>query len=114
MDITDGLYTPIEKPLHKLFDQGVPRTLKDLQKLLGSLNYLRRFIPMYARIVQPIQDLVAAGSAQWTAECSRARNQLCAVLSQRLPLAIPDPSQCFFLYLDAGPEGMGAVLAQPR
>lgn len=52
----------------------------------------------------------AGGNAVWTPECSKARNQLCDVLAQKLQLVIPKPGVPYIIYLDASAEGMSAVL----
>lgn len=54
MQVEDGLYSPLDKPLKKLFGEAPPRDLTGLQRLLGQLNYLRRFVPGYATLVAPI------------------------------------------------------------
>jgi hypothetical protein len=36
-----------KKALAKVLGAGIPRTQKELQKLLGKFNYAARFIPGY-------------------------------------------------------------------
>ena len=57
----------------------VPRTVTEGQSFLGFTNYYRRFIPIYAHIAKPINQLVSGENAskkgspvEWTAECQQA------------------------------------------
>ena len=104
------MYCPIDKPLRKLFGEAPPKDLTSLQRLLGQLNYLRRFVPGYAALVAPIQKLVGQGPAAWTDECTNARNAICKILAARLPLALPQCGQPFYIWLDVSDEGMSAVV----
>ena len=71
------MYRPIDKPLKKLFGGEPPKTLKQVQKLAGQINYLRRFIPKCAVLIKPITDLLSSGSdGRWTDECSAAREKV--------------------------------------
>ena len=42
------------KALRKLFGSELPRTQKDLQALLGRLNFAGGFIPDYKRRIEPL------------------------------------------------------------
>jgi hypothetical protein len=114
MHVEDGLYCPLDKPLKKLFGEAPPKDLAGLQRLLGQLNYLRRFVPGYAAMVAPIQKLVAQGPAAWDSSCTEARNAICNILAARLPLALPRCGEQFYIWLDANQEGMSAIITQPR
>ena len=80
---------------------------------MGQINYLRKFIPSCAKLVQPITQLLSKeGSGVWTEECSQARNRVCDLLARRMALAIPRVGEAFELYVDADEVGMSAVLTQ--
>ena len=42
------------KALRKLFGSALPRRQKDLQALLGQLNFAGGFIPDYKRCIKPL------------------------------------------------------------
>ena len=63
-------------------------------KFLGFINYYHMFIPKYAHIAQPINQLVSGENAnkkktlvEWTAECQQAFEQLKQLCSQTPILA---------------------------
>ena len=41
-----------------LQNMKTPKTLADLQRLLGMANYSRTYIPKYAELVKPLYDLM--------------------------------------------------------
>ena len=61
----------------------VPKTVTEVQSFLGFNNYYWKFIPKYAHIAKPINQLVSGENAskkrslvEWTAECQQAFEQL--------------------------------------
>jgi len=52
--IKEGAYTPLN--LNKLNGISCPNSKKELQKVLGLLNWFSDFIPNYANIIKPLSD----------------------------------------------------------
>jgi len=52
--IKNGAYTPLN--INKLSGISCPRNLKELQKVLGLLNWFSDFIPNFAKIIKPLSD----------------------------------------------------------
>jgi len=52
--IKEGAYTPLN--LNKLSGISCPCSIKELQKVLGLLNWFSDFIPNYAKIIKPLSD----------------------------------------------------------
>ena len=46
-EVADGRYRPREKKLLALFTQAIPTTHKEVQALVGRLNYYKRFVANY-------------------------------------------------------------------
>lgn len=89
----------------------IPKTQKELQKLAGSLNYFKRFVPGYSKLFEPIKRLMGGKTQQtWTQECHAALEQICEVLSRRLQLTVANPGLPYFLYLDVTEEGIAGIL----
>lgn len=53
----DGVETDPEK-ISALKDLSVPTSLKELRSFLGFVGYYRRFVPGFAQIAKPLNDLL--------------------------------------------------------
>ena len=114
-----------------------PKTVNEVRKLMGFLNYHRRYIKDFSRIAKPIYDLVkspdlpgadtrtkskkdGSGTGQlsanhpvkWTTTHQSALQKLVASLTSLPVMAYPDFNSPFVLHSDASEEGLGAVLYQ--
>ena len=86
---------------------------------MGFTNYYHKFIPKYAQIARPINQLVFAENAnkkktlvEWTEECQTAFEHLEHLCSQTPILAYAHYQKPFKLHTDASKNGLGAVLYQ--
>lgn len=94
-----------------------PHTLNALQKVLGTANYLRDFIPDFANIVTPLYSLLKGKSKpsdvlEWTEEHEKAFTNLKEQLCSAPALGLPSPSKAFHLQVDANENTLSGVLAQ--
>ena len=85
------------------------------------MNYYCKFIPKYAQIAQPINQLVSGENAnkkkslvEWTAECQQAFEHLKQLCSQIPILTYANYTKPFKLHTDASENGLGAVLYQKQ
>ena len=82
-----------KKALGKLLTTHIPKTQKELQGVLGKLNFASKFLPNYQRLVRPLKALLSKHSDhKWTQEHTAALNQLLQLASQKLKLTVADPS----------------------
>ena len=84
---------------------------------MGFTNYYHKFVPKYAQIVKPINQLVSrekAGKKKapvgWTNECQTASEHLKCLCSQTPISAYVNYEKPFKLHTDASESGLGAVL----
>ena len=93
-----------------------PRTGKEVQKVLGYLNFLRDFIPLYANIVGLMEGLRSVKvilNNLWKESGGEGAFELAKkVLSEALILHNLDWSLEFFLETDASQYRVGAILYQ--
>ena len=94
-------------------DWPVPGSRHDMQKFLGLTNYFRKFIPGYAKLVEPLQQLTKQDKHYaWTETCNAALTGVKNALCCAPVLALPNLQRPFELICDASGVGLGAVLIQ--
>ncbi len=97
-----------------------PKTIAEVQSLLGFTNFLCNHVHHYAAIAQPIQDLIPLCKGKkkasivefWTPLCQQAFESLKACLLRNTVIWFPDLNQLFTLYTDASKHHMAAVFLQ--
>ena len=90
-----------------------PKGKRNLQALLGMLNYFRVLVPGYAIIAAPLYELLKKDAKfVWTERHSLAVDALKEKLCSAPILKIPDYSKPFFLHIDASLIGISSCLLQ--
>jgi hypothetical protein len=95
-----------------------PKTVGQLRRFLGMLNFYRRFLPNAASLQAPLHDVLSGPRVKgshpitWTAALDKAFEECKASLSQAALLAHPDSTATLALVTDASTTAMGAVLQQ--
>jgi hypothetical protein len=93
-----------------------PRELKSVKQVrstLGVYGYHQAFIPGYANIIRPLNDLLKKDTPfEWKPEHTEAMDQLAYAVSINPVLRRPDYEKPFFLEVDASQYATGAVLCQ--
>ena len=97
----------------------VPKTVTDVRSFLGFTNQYRKFIPKYAHIAGPLNELISGDNSkkkkkevQWTPECQEAFEALKEYGCTTPVLAYANYKKSFRLHTDASDLGLGAVLYQ--
>jgi hypothetical protein len=92
-----------------------PAQLKDVQKLMGSLAALSRFISRLAERALPFFKLMRGSSPfTWTEEAEQAFQKMKQYLASLPVLVAPDPGEMLFLYLAAMTKVISMVLVVER
>ncbi|KAK4382000.1 RNA-directed DNA polymerase [Sesamum angolense] len=69
---------------------GIPSKMADLRSFLGLVNYNRRFIKGYSKIVNPLKDLLRKDQKwEWTFACDDAFSSLKQAISSQPVLKLP-------------------------
>jgi hypothetical protein len=95
-----------------------PKTVGQLRRFLGMLNFYRRFLPRAASIQPSLQDVLSGPKVKgshpinWTNTLAAAFDECKASLSRAALLAHPDSTAPLALVTDASTTAMGAVLQQ--
>lgn len=89
-----------------------PRDAKELQALLGLVNYYGKFIQQLSTLTYPLNKLLCKGVVwNWTKQCKQAFQTLKEKLASSEVLAHYDPTLPLRLECDASAYGMGTVLS---
>lgn len=98
--------------IQKLQTLRAPRTKKQIQRVLGILNWYRPFLRNLSENIVPITDLLLQKKVVWTAQHQQIIDGIISSLNQLPYTCFPDTNQPYQLYTDASDKGIGAVLRQ--
>ena len=112
--IMDGrTRTTREESITKVMNMDRPHDLHTLRVFLGLTGHFRSYIPDYASIVRPLDNLKKKDVIwSWTEECENAFVSLKKIITSNPILSFPDWSLKFELCTDASHLGTGAILYQ--
>jgi transposase InsO family protein len=103
-------------PIKYEFAQRIqaPTNAVQVQSLLGFFNYLRRHIPLFARIAAPILALSHSKdvAGEWSEAADEALKALKSILASSPMLNFPLPDVPLCVATDASRAGLGACLYQ--
>nr|CAE04479.3 OSJNBa0029L02.20 [Oryza sativa Japonica Group] len=103
------------KKIEKIHDFKAPTCKKEVQKLLGKVNYLRRFISNLAGKIDafvPILRLKKEADFTWGAKQQEAFEELKRYLSTPPVVRAPKAGKPFRLYIASEDKVIGAILTQ--
>ena len=92
-----------------------PTNVREVQALLGFVNYYRRFIRSFGEIARPLTDLTKKDNEwKWDAKHEGAYEKLKQRMLEEPVLATPDPALQFEVETDASDYALGGVLGQRK
>ena len=108
---------PLETKVSAIRDFPKPRTVKDLRKFLGAINFYRSFIPNAGGILQPLDSLLTPGKGtkkpvKWSTTADVAFHAAKSSLAQAASLAFTISGARISLMTDASDVAVGATLQQ--
>jgi len=91
----------------------LPHNKKAMQSFLGQINFVKRFVPNFSRIVSPLQAMIKKNSIfKWGQEEYEAFNLIKQAIVNTPSLATPNFSDPFILYTFASNRSYAAILTQ--
>ena len=109
----------VENRIKAIFDLKTPTTIKELRSVLGTVNFVRKFIPNLAPIMEPLVALIRKSVANlqtlrnhWGPEQDAAFIKVKELLTSAPVLHFPRYHKSFIIHVDASDRGVGAFLAQ--
>ena len=93
-----------------------PKSVKEVQKVLGTFNFVRKWIPNYSAITRPMHNLTKKSNRfYWSDECQKSFDSLKEAIASSTTLALPDvedPLKSYEVTIDASNMGYAGTLSQ--
>ena len=106
-------YSYGSQDIHAIQAMLPPTNVKQVHQFLGICNYYRKFILDFAKMSQPIAELVKKDTPFiWSVACNEAFLKLKSMLLRFPILRQPDHGKPFYIYTDAYGYALGAILSQ--
>ena len=101
------------KRVEAIKNLSLPRSKKDIQYFLGTINFIRRFIVNFAELTKHITAMLRKDSeVKWTEEAKHSFNAIKEAITTAPILIIPDFSKVFYIFSFASSDTIAAVLLQ--
>ncbi|XP_048747335.2 uncharacterized protein K02A2.6-like [Ostrea edulis] len=108
----DGLKTCNDR-IKAISEFPEPTNVKELQRFLGMVNYIGKFIQNQATITEPLRELLEKTVAwHWHEKQQQSFDQLKSVLISAPVLKYFNPDEDITLSVDASSTGLGACILQ--
>ena len=74
-----------------------PHNKKDMQYFMGTINFVRRFVPEFSQIIKPLQQMVKQSvEFKWTDSEKNAFNKIKTSIAHAPSLKIPNFEKDFY------------------
>ena len=104
---------PDPQKVQAIEDMQTPTNVTELQRVLGLVTFLGRYIPNLSARTAPLRQLLEKDiDWQWHSEQESAWNGIKEILSKHPVLQYYDESKALKVSSDASKDGIGAVLLQ--
>ena len=111
--ITNNGIWPDDSKFQTIRDYPEPTNTDEVRRFVAFCNYYRKFVPNFAHIAKPLNNLLKKGTTfTWNEERRRSFLLLKRHLLSPRILQYPDFSKDFILTTDASDVACGAILSQ--
>ena len=84
-----------------------------MQSFMGTINFVQRFVPYFAQILKPLQQMVKQSvQSKWTDLEKNAFNKIKTSIAHAPSLKIPNFEKDFILYTFVFDDSLSVVLTQ--
>ncbi len=111
--ISREVIQPITKKIESIVSMAPPKTIREVRKFVGMVNYYRDMWIRRSDVLAPLTKLCSTKATfVWNEEQQIAFDTMKKILSREVLLAYPDFSQPFEIHTDASHTQLGAVISQ--
>ena len=104
---------PDPKKVRAITEMNRPQNKEELQRFLGMVTYVAKFIPSFSQVSTPLRLLLEKDTEwHWTESQEKSFNSLKTLATQSPVLRYFDVNKPVKISVDASSEGLGAVLLQ--
>ena len=89
---------------------NIPKTLEELRKVLGFVDWSRPYIPKLSEYYSPLFEHFKKKKFTWNEDMDQAWQKLWKKLSETVELSQPDYNRYFYLFADASSIGLAGIL----
>jgi hypothetical protein len=101
------------KRVEAIKNMSLPRSKKDIQSFLGTINFIRRFIVKFAELTKHITVVLRKDSeVKWTEAARHSFDTIKEAITTTPILISPDFSKVFYIFSFASRDTIVAVLLQ--
>lgn len=113
--ITPNHVEPVKNKFEESAFNSIPTTRKDIERLLGKLNFYSKFIPDYAEVTKPIRNLARNGTDfDWTPREQSVLLTISYYLNEATPLLIPDSTSLKLADIRVLTHSVGVIISDER
>lgn len=114
-EIGEGKYSPANANIEVIKKLQPPKTVKQLQRFLGSINVYNKFIHNYAKLRNPLNNLLKKDKKFiWNEQCQQSFETLKNSLISKPILRLFQPNLPCHLFVDASGEAVSGILKQEQ
>ena len=104
---------PDDEKIAAIRDMPTPQSRAELQRFIGMVTYVSKFIPRLSDHTDPLRQLLRKNADwQWNHEQEESFNRLKALLQSAPTLRYFNPAQNAWIQTDSSSKGLGACLLQ--
>ncbi|KAL0211214.1 hypothetical protein P9112_009512 [Eukaryota sp. TZLM1-RC] len=103
-----------KKKIEALMRIPRPKTVKKVRSLVGSINYIRDWLPGISELIAPINELIKGKPRiiKWTSKHDDYLKQIKDLIVNHMPLELPAPGKRVLISTDASDVAVGGVIWQ--
>ncbi|KAL0223071.1 hypothetical protein P9112_002461 [Eukaryota sp. TZLM1-RC] len=103
-----------QKRVDALINIHAPKTIKEVRSLVGSVNFIRDWLPNISQLIAPINELIKHKQRRvnWESKHDQLLEQIKELIINHMPLELPSPDKRILISTDASDIAVGGVIWQ--